>query len=108
MHEPSSVTRVVVTLNVPPALEERIVDWLLERDDLPGFTTYPAHGHSSHPGRRLSLAEQVSGRQKRVEFRVEIAASAVEGLIAELRSIAPAADIYYFVVPVLESGHLGR
>lgn len=97
---------VAVTLNAPPALEERLVDWLLERE-VPGFTRYAAHGHSSRPGQRLTIAEQVSGRRRRVEFRVELDAANVEHFLTELRAVIRNADVYYFVTPLLASGHLG-
>lgn len=104
----SSVTeRVAITVNVPPLYEERLVDWLLDRDAASGFTTYAAYGHGAHHD-ELSLSEQVSGRQRRVEFRVEIASSALDEFVAGLTASFPKADLYYFVTPVLRSGHLRR
>lgn len=99
--------RVAITVNVPPSFEERIVDWLLERDAASGFTSYAAHGHGARQ-QDLSLAEQVSGRQRRVEFRIELAAAALEDFVAALAASFVGADVYYFVVPVLRSGHLRR
>lgn len=95
----------MVTLNAPPALEERIVDWLLERQDGVGFTSYAANGHGSDHD-RLSVAEQVSGRQRRIEFRVEVSREAVDAFIAALSAIFGGADVYYAVLPVSRSGHL--
>mgnify|MGYP003353351434 CR=1 FL=1 len=97
--------RVAVTLNVLPAFEERVVDWLIDRDDATGFTAYAAFGHSARHG-ELSAAEQVSGRQKRVEFRVELAGSSVEDFLAALIARFRGVDLYYHVVPVVRSGHL--
>lgn len=97
--------RQAVTLNVAPTLEERIVDWLLDRDAASGFTSYAAHGHGArHAG--LSLAEQVSGRQRRVEFRIELPEAALDEFLAELTASFGGFDLYYFVSPVLRSGHL--
>jgi hypothetical protein len=97
---------VIVTLNIVPALEERVVDWLLARNG-GGFTSRAAYGHSSHHD-LLSVAEQVSGRQRRLEFEVELRAGALEDFIAELSDAFVNADLYYTVVPVLRSGHLGE
>lgn len=97
---------VIVTLNIVPALEERVVDWLLARDD-GGFTSRSAHGHSSRHD-LLSAAEQVSGRQRRLEFEIELPAAELDEFIAELSSAFASADLYYTVVPVLRSGHLGE
>lgn len=99
--------RVALTLNVAPAFEERIVDWLLDRDAASGFTSYAAHGHGARHD-ELSLAEQVSGRQRRVEFRVELPAGELDGVVAELAARFAGTDLYYYVTPVLRSGHLRR
>ena len=100
-----STSTAAVTINVPPAFEERVVDWLLARDDAVGFTSYTAHGHGARHG-ALSIAEQVSGRQRRVEFRVEVGAAALEAFVASLCEGFDGSDVYYFVIPVLRSGHL--
>jgi len=101
------INTLTVTLNVVPALEERVVDWLLARDDAIGFTSYAVHGHGADPG-RLTVAEQVSGRQRRMEFRVELSAAALDGFLAELGTEFAGVDLYYFVSPVLRAGHLRR
>jgi Protein of unknown function (DUF3240) len=95
----------LVTINVPPALEERVVDWLLEREDAPGFTSYIANGHGANH-EHLSLAEQVSGRQRRIEFRVEVPSDTLDAFVAALSAAFGGADVYYFVLPVNRSGHL--
>jgi hypothetical protein len=98
---------VAVTLNVLPTFEERIVDWLLDHDAVSGFTSYAAHGHGArHEG--LSLAEQVSGRQRRVEFRLELPVRALDFVLTDLASTFGGTDLYYYVTPVLRSGHLRR
>ena len=106
MSESSVPGGVIVTLNVVPGLEERVVDWLLARNG-GGFTSRAAYGHSSHHD-LLSAAEQVSGRQRRLEFEVELAAGTLDTFIAKLSEEFANADLYYTVVPVLRSGHLGE
>jgi hypothetical protein len=98
---------VAITLNVLPAFEERVVDWLIERDEVAGFTTYTVFGHSASHG-DLTAAEQVSGRQKRLEFRVELPLALLDVLLAALAARFSGTDLYYYVVPVLRSGHLRR
>lgn len=104
MIDPNGAT-VVVTLNVAPALEERVVDWLLELEQ--GFSSASIHGHGARDS-ELSVAEQVSGRQKRVEFRTEMAAATVDGFLAALATRFAGTDLYFFVTPVLRSGHLHK
>lgn len=98
---------VLVTLNAPPALEESIVDWLLERGAGQGFTQSVVFGHSSqHTG--LTVAEQVSGRRRRVRFDVSISAAALDAFLGELDERFATSDLYYRVVPVLAEKHLGQ
>ena len=100
----AETSMVAVTVNAPPAFEERVVDWLLSRDT-PGFTSYAAHGHGS-TSEDLTVAEQVSGRQRRIEFRIDVAAAALDGFLAALTAAFAGTDLYFSVSPVLRSGHL--
>jgi len=98
-------TEALVTLNTPPDLEEPIVDWLLAREDGTGFTSFPVYGHStSHAG--LSPAEQVSGRQRRQQFQIQIRADDVDEFIDETRTSFGAAGIRFWVLPLTHSGHI--
>jgi Protein of unknown function (DUF3240) len=95
-----------ISISVPPALEDSVVDWLLERDSESGFTAYHAYGHgSSHE--HLTISEQVRGRQRRTIFRVVVTLPELDGLLAKLESDFGGADLYYYAVPILRSGHLG-
>jgi hypothetical protein len=101
------VPTVAVTINVPPAAEDRLTDWLLGRPEVAGFTSVAAYGHgASHDD--LTIAEQVTGRQRRVEIRLEIAADALDALLAAITATFDGTELYYFVTPVLRSGHLRR
>jgi hypothetical protein len=97
--------KVVVTLDVAPELQERVVDWLLARSDVATFTSsaVSAYGADSHG---FSVAEQVSGRQRRVEVAIELPADAVEGWLRDLATAFVAVDVAYRVTPVLLSGRL--
>jgi hypothetical protein len=98
---------VMLTFNVPPASEERFVDWLLSSDVVTGFTSYAAYGHGANQD-HLSVAEQVSGRQRRIEFRIQLPAETVDGVIGTLTTDFRGADLFFVVTPVLRSGHLGE
>lgn len=100
-----TVMKLIVTLDVAPTLEERVVDWLLSSDTAEGFTTFATYGHGSRHD-ELSVAEQVSGRQKRVAFRAEIEAGALDVFLESLRSRFAGSDVRYFVTPVVASGQL--
>ena len=98
---------VTVTLTLAPALEERIIDWLLGRQDVETFTGYTAYAHASAGG-DLSVAEQVSGRRRRVEIRVELQAETLDDWLSQLAEAFGGADVSYFVAPILRSGRLHR
>ena len=88
-------TEALVVLNVPPELEETVVDWLLKRVGGVGFTSFAVSGHStSHDD--LSAAEQVSGRQRRQQF------------LSDARDTLGGTDIRYWVLPVTQTGRLGE
>lgn len=97
---------VLIILNIPPALEDAVVDWLLSRVGGTGFTSVSASGHStSHDD--LSVAEQVSGRQQRQQFQIQIQADVVAGFLSDARDTLGGADIRYWVLPVIQTGRLG-
>jgi len=63
-----STAEYLVTLNVPTSIEEAMVDCLLSFESEHGFSSLPINAHD-HKNEGLSLAEQVTGRQKKFAFR---------------------------------------
>ena len=98
-------TVAAVTLSIAPALEERVIDWLLARGDVAAFTSAAVHVYGAD-SRSLSVAEQVSGRQRRVELTIELPAIGVEGWLEELATAFVGREVGYRVTPVLRSGRL--
>jgi hypothetical protein len=97
--------QVLVAITSPPSLESQIVDWLLSLNGGTGFSSVTVHGHSSHHD-HLSIAEQVSGRQKRIEFEVQISGSRLSEFLDTLAADFAGSDLHYWVLPVLAQGHL--
>ncbi len=95
----------LLVLTAPPGLEEALVDWLLAHAQGLGFTSAQVNGHSSQHG-GLSLAEQVSGRRRRIQFQVHGEPAQIDQLLADLADGFQAADIHYWVTPLLRAGHL--
>jgi hypothetical protein len=95
----------LVTLNVPPSLEEAVVDCLLMLEAEHGFSSFPVNAHH-HENKGLSLAEQVSGRQKRIRFQMYVEVSALSSLLTQLKQEFAGSGIQYWVLPVLEKGML--
>lgn len=92
-----------ITLDVLPGLEELLVDCLLLLESERGFNSFPVYAHH-HENKGLSLAEQVTGRQKKVRFQIYVEEQALAGLLAQLRQEFSGAGIQYWVLPVLDTG----
>ncbi len=95
----------LVTLTAPPAIEEALVDWLLQSTTHMGFSSYPVNGHSSRTD-GLSLAEQVAGRKKQIRFQMHIATGEVSGFISNLKQDFAGTGIHYWITAISEMGHI--
>ena len=93
----------LVTLNVPPSLEEAMEDSLLMLEAEHGFSSLPVNAHH-HQNEGLSLAEQVRGCQKRIRFQLYVDAKGLTALITQLQQEFNGAGIHYWVLPVIEKG----
>jgi len=93
----------LVTLNIPPSLEELMVDSLLMFEEDHGFSSFPVNAHH-HINKGLSLAEQVTGRQKRIRFQMYVPAEELPALLEQLRRDFSGSGIQYWVLPVIENG----
>lgn len=93
----------LVTLNVPPSLEEAVVDCLLMLESEHGFSSFPVNSHD-HRNEGLSLAEQVTGRQKKVRFQMYVPEDGLAQLLDQLRAEFSDSGIQYWVLPVIENG----
>ena len=95
----------LLILVATPALEEALVDWLLEHEDAPAFTSMPISGHGVGHA-TLSIAEQVTGRQHQVMFHVQATRHEADALIEELRGRFAGTGLSYWVMPLIEMGRL--
>jgi hypothetical protein len=95
----------LVTLNVPPALEEMVVDFLLLLEFEQGFSSMPVSAHH-HENKGLSVAEQVTGRQKKIRFQMYVSGTDLARLLVNLRESFTRTGIQYWVTPILENGIL--
>jgi hypothetical protein len=94
----------LLRLNIPPSLEEDVVDLLLAADGIPGFQSYPIRGHGQVGA--MTIAEQVEGRRNRVQFEVVLGTDALDTLLQSLKEALPVPDIIYWVLPISASGRL--
>lgn len=99
------MNQCLLTLIATPELEERLIDWLLQANHQ-GFTTARCHGHGVHPD-RLSTAEQVAGRQRRITFWLQLDQVEAEAVVAGLAENFGGAGLHFWITPVLAAGPIG-
>ena len=97
----------VLTILAPPAIEEALVDWLLELPEEVVFSSEPVSYHGTEHG-VLDVREQVTGSQRRLLFHLQIPLETARELCSRLRSEFPDSSLRYWISPVLESGLLGK
>ena len=96
---------LLLEITVNPEQEEDMVDWLLNRDNAYGFSSFAVNGHSSqHDG--LSLAEQVAGRKQQVRFQIHLEDDDVYRVLNRLRKDFEGSGVHYWILPVVESGRM--
>lgn len=93
--------QTLLVLNTKPDLEEDLVDYLLALEGLSGFTSYLVRGHGIHDN--LSVAEQVSGRRKRLQVEIVMNEELVKPLLDGLAD-SVGKDISWWQQPIAASG----
>ncbi|MEE9342328.1 MAG: DUF3240 family protein [Gammaproteobacteria bacterium] len=97
--------RCLLAMIVPPSIESAVIDWLLERDDIDGFTRLPVDGHgvSVHA---MTIAEQVAGRKKQVLIQMHLPEPVARDILASVEKIFSGSGMHYWLLPVLSAGHI--
>ena len=95
----------LLALIVSPSIENAMIDWLLERDDISGFNSAPISGHGASTG-SLSLSEQVAGHQRQVIFRMCLPEPVAQTILEEVQQSFRGSGMHYWLMPVLASGHI--
>jgi hypothetical protein len=96
----------LLRLNIPPNLEEDLVDLLLSSGEITGYQSYPTRGHGSVGA--MTIAEQVAGRRNRVQFEIVLEADLLESTLNKLKEAFPVRDVVYWVLPVVQFGRLSE
>ena len=95
----------LITINVPPSIEESIVDCLLTFETATGFSSFNINAHD-HKNEGFSLAEQVTGRQNKVRFQMYVQEQDLQALIAKLKENFAGAGIQYWILSIDDSGYI--
>lgn len=99
----ANADKCLIMLFAPPALEESLVDWLLGNDCISGFSTTESYGHGQRSS-AMSLLEQVTGRQRRIQFVIEIDKKLASVLLKAIG--LDFVGLHYMVIPLLSAGRL--
>ncbi|BCM24694.1 DUF3240 family protein [Methyloradius palustris] len=95
----------LLTIITLPRMQDAMIDWLLEQDNLSGFSTAEIYGHGArHTG--MSLLEQVTGRQKRTQFTAHADEAVINSVLEKLKLDFAGSGLHYMVTPLLEAGAL--
>lgn len=102
---------VCLSLLGAPALEEKLLDQLLQS---PHDLTFTSQGCASHGGHSddghihggLNASEQVLGRARAVLVQVLVPESVARQLIDDLGELFSGSGLRYWLTPVLEEGQL--
>lgn len=97
--------KCLLLIYAAPALEEALEDWLLEHDYVSGFSTAEVYGHGQRPS-GMTLLEQVTGHQRRMQFMIEAKHDVAVQLVAGLREKFKGTGLHYAMLPMLEAGSL--
>lgn len=100
------MNNVLMTLVMPNQLAQEVEDLLLSRPDLiKGFTASQAEGH----GNAVQLVEDgelVAGHAPRTVIRSVGSESDMRAAIALIKSQLPRANLFFWLVPVIDMGRL--
>jgi len=99
----NATSQGLLILIVPPTLEEMLIDVLLQYPEISGFTSSKVNGHGTvhGDGAELSLLEQVTGRQQRVQFMMHANVSDLQNLTAMVKTKFRSTDIHSILLPLL-------
>lgn len=97
------MTEAVLMIITSPNVEELMIDLLLEQPDISGFTSHTVNAHGAG-GNHLSMQEQVSGRQQKVQFMVYGTQSALQAFIELIKTTLEHSGTRYILLPAIDSG----
>ncbi len=95
----------LISIIIPKAIEDVIVDWLLEQDGFSGFNSMMVNGYGMDE-QHMSLSERVTGNTDRIMFQMHMSSSVADVVLSELKKDFTGSDIHYMITPISEAGNL--
>ena len=97
---------VLLSLTLPNDVAQDVEDLLLSRPDLVrGFTASVAEGHGSVV-QLVEPGELVAGHSPRTQIRTVGPEENMRAVLALIKSELPRANVFFWLVPVIEMGRL--
>ena len=97
---------VLLSLTLPNDVAQDVEDLLLSRPDLVrGFTASVAEGHGSVV-QLVEPGELVAGHSPRTQIRTVGPEENMRAVLALIKRELPQANVFYWLVPVIEMGRL--
>ncbi len=98
-------SQVLLSLVISPEVEDAVVDWLLEQEEISGFTSLQVSGHGASP-HSMNISEQVAGRRRQVMIQTYLPDMQAVSLVKGLEEAFAGSGMHYWLTPVITSGHL--
>ena len=97
------MSQQLLTIITLPSMQDAMIDWLLEQENLSGFNTAQVYGHGARHT-DMSLLEQVTGRQKRTQFTAYADEAVISSVLKKLKLDFAGSGLHYLVTPLVEAG----
>lgn len=104
---PNDLDPCLLVMVADPAIRDHLVDWLLDYQDEMVFSAEAVDCYGIDPA-SLSLREQVSGRQGKLQVQIQCQLAEARALCSGLNRAFPGAAIRYWIQPVWEAGVVGH
>ena len=98
--------RQLLVLLAPAGRRDDLVDLLMAREELSGFSCHACAGFSREHS-RLSLRESVQGYRDQVRFEVLAEAAQLDALLVEIAALAGRDRFHWWRLPVIDEGAAG-
>jgi len=95
----------LLTLIIPAAIEDVVVDWLLEQQGFTGFNSMMVNGYGLDE-KNMTLPEKVTGKTYRIMFQMHMDDTLSEFILENLKQDFPTSDIHYMITPLSSAGNL--
>ncbi len=95
----------MLSIIVPVAIEEVMIDWLHEQEEITGFNSIEIFGHGTHE-EQMSLYEKVTGKSRRIMYQSHLSEKNARIVLSRLQQDFAKNDIHFMIRPLIAAGNL--